>query len=294
MLIFVAVTAQQTAYRNQMWNLASKDYVHSTTPVCEALNKLFTLTSTYESQLAKIMKKRLWNPKSPTGDDATRFYPSIAHLQAEFGKPYRGATSFGQQIEKSMENVYRSSAQVSSGQIRLTVQRLIGAPRSILEVGSFIGSGIVYTWAPLVQDGTVISLDTWDGALVMKLHSHDHITKLSGRSLYETFLSRMVTRNLTNAVFPMRMSSLVGARLLYYLGYKFDLIYVDSAHEIGETLIELKLFYDLLRPGGMMMGDDYDWLAVKHDIALFGECTGTTIHKIPNTVQWYVHKSPRG
>lgn len=276
-----------------MWNsISSKNPIDAHATICDALEKMFTLTSVYEGQLASAMRARSWNPQSSSGNDATRFYPSITDLTSEFGNPYKQAGPFETRVEKYIETIYKSSAQKAQFKIKSTIRKLIGNPRSILEVGSFIGSGIVNVWAPLVQNmtGTVISLDTWDGALCMKLHTHDHITKFTNRSLYDTFGSRMITRKLTNVVYPMRMPSLMGARLLYYLGYKFDAIYVDSAHEIGETLIELKLFHDLLRPGGVLMGDDYSWTAVRHDTALFSKCTGTIIHPIPNTGQWYLQK----
>jgi hypothetical protein len=37
---------------------------------------------------------------------------------------------------------------------------------------------------------------------------------------------------------------------------KFYLIYLDSAHEQGETLIELALYWNILQPGGVLFGDD--------------------------------------
>lgn len=47
------------------------------------------------------------------------------------------------------------------------------------------------------------------------------------------------------------------------------MIYLDSAHEIDETYIELCLYWRQLRPGGILMGDDYGWPAVRTDVDRF-------------------------
>ena len=57
-----------------------------------------------------------------------------------------------------------------------------------------------------------------------------------------------------------------------------DLIYIDSAHERGETIIEIHLYWQLVRPGGLLMGDDYrDFPAVRSDVDEFARCEGLTI-----------------
>jgi hypothetical protein len=44
---------------------------------------------------------------------------------------------------------------------------------------------------------------------------------------------------LTQHVFPLAMSSLTAARLLAVANWHADVVYLDSAHEQGETLLEL-------------------------------------------------------
>jgi predicted O-methyltransferase YrrM len=66
------------------------------------------------------------------------------------------------------------------------------------------------------------------------------------------------------------MSSITAARLIATLNWKVDLIYLDSAHEIGETFAELYVYFQLLRKGGLLIGDDYkSFPAVQHDVDLF-------------------------
>lgn len=71
-------------------------------------------------------------------------------------------------------------------------------------------------------------------------------------------------------VVPLRVSSIVGARMLKVLNYEIDFVYVDSAHEAGETFMELMLFHDVLKSKGILFGDDYHGFpAVKYDVDLF-------------------------
>lgn len=48
-----------------------------------------------------------------------------------------------------------------------------------------------------------------------------------------------------------------------------DFLYLDSAHLKGETLLEITEAYRLMRPGGVLLGDDLDWPAVESDLSEF-------------------------
>ena len=48
-----------------------------------------------------------------------------------------------------------------------------------------------------------------------------------------------------------------------------EVIYLDSAHEAGETLLELQLAWSILAPGGVLFGDDWKWHAVRNDVLRF-------------------------
>ena len=54
-------------------------------------------------------------------------------------------------------------------------------------------------------------------------------------------------------------------------------IYLDSAHELGETLHELWVAWNTLpAEGGIIWGDDWTWMAVGHDVGLFASCMGSS------------------
>lgn len=82
------------------------------------------------------------------------------------------------------------------------------------------------------------------------------------------------------------------------LEYNVDAIYLDSAHEYGETFLELMMYWEVLKPGGVLFGDDYHGFpAVKHDVDLFVTMKGLNLQFPPNERQagelrtWFLQKS---
>ena len=58
-----------------------------------------------------------------------------------------------------------------------------------------------------------------------------------------------------------------------------DVAYIDTAHEQGETLGEMFAYWELLRPGGLLLGDDYNYFpAVKYDVDAFVGHKNLTLH----------------
>ena len=75
---------------------------------------------------------------------------------------------------------------------------------------------------------------------------------------------------------------IVGAKLLKRLAAQDrlsslpDVIYLDSAHEPDETFLELTSCWDLLRPGGVLLGDDWGWEAISADVTRFAGTVSTS------------------
>lgn len=99
-------------------------------------------------------------------------------------------------------------------------------------------------------------------------------------TIFERFLAN--TKVLRKHLIPIRTTSIVGFKLLgrlytqKRLPYLPHIIYLDSAHELGETYIELQVAWNILQCNGILYGDDWDWPAIKHDVSRF-----VTDKKIP-------------
>lgn len=84
-------------------------------------------------------------------------------------------------------------------------------------------------------------------------------------------------------------TSIVGAKFLKALDFQPDLVYLDSAHEQDETYFEIGLYYELLRPGGVLFGDDFLWSSVSHDVRRFTDERGLDLHNLDGNT-WAIVK----
>jgi hypothetical protein len=260
------------------------------------ISELWKIDPMGEGQLYKIHRnevaRAIPNPEIhyPTKEE---FMKLVYHSTKS---PYIGITP-----DKGTNYNYVSFAQKLRDTIHnFVIKKLGGPPRFIIEVGSFIGSGAIHTWASLVKknndtEAMVVCIDTWQGDINMRLGEafQDFMSLQHGAPrLYHRFLSHVVLNELTDTIFPLPIASIVGARLLALTHWKIDLIYVDSAHEVGETFSELVLYFQLVRPGGLLMGDDYEaFPAVKHDVDLFVKMYGDQlIFEMVHPNEWAIQK----
>jgi hypothetical protein len=80
------------------------------------------------------------------------------------------------------------------------------------------------------------------------------------------------------------------------------MIYLDAAHSYQEVLADIRAFWPLVRPGGVLFGDDYEllWPGVIRAVHEWGEQVGlnpgrsTAMASTPNgpmsNTKWFVQK----
>jgi hypothetical protein len=257
--------------------------------------------------------EELWTLK-PVGE--SQLFKNLVPIHNKYGKTlhyptklelfrilYHSDTSPYDNLDHVKNDVlkgkYESYAQVNAKMIQDFVLKHQGRnPRFAIEVGSFVGSGALHVWGPLAKasnDSMVLCVDTWEGDINMRL-SPDFQKFMNLRhgfpSLYKMFIDRVKINGMDNVIFPLPLASLTAGRLLSVLNWVVDVVYIDSAHEIGETFAELFIYFQLVRPGGILMGDDYtNFPAVKHDVDLFVKYKGDSLkfHFLGNS-QWAILK----
>ena len=173
------------------------------------------------------------------------------------------------------------------------IQELIAArgPRvDMLEVGAWTGHGTLY-WraaiAKLPQKGSVTCVDPWRpyhsdfDREVNPVCKEMHEALSSGRA-YELFLSN-------TAAFPD-----VGVPIYHHRGTleevapklgEFDIVFVDGSHYYADVLKDLQIARSLVRPGGLIVGDD---LEIQMD-----ECEESWIRAHPKIDCWMYHPAGR-
>ena len=228
----------------------------------ETFNKWFSATTNADKQLQQIIQQNKFKRIQPTYKDISNTLFRCDNIYSNYKTP------------KNLQPCTMYSSHIGSKTISQIKEQLGYDPKFGVEVGSFIGCSAKILGNMMHENhGILLCVDTWCGDINMWLMSrfHETMNKTDGNpKIYDIFMNNMIKNNLTNTVIPLRVSSIVGARMLKVLNYEIDFVYIDSAHEAGETFMELMLYHDILRNGGVIFGDDYkDFPAVKHDLDLF-------------------------
>jgi hypothetical protein len=143
------------------------------------------------------------------------------------------------------------------------------APSLILEVGSWKGTSAIHMVDLLKkyhpspdQNFTIVCIDTWLGAIehiddsiefgIEKYRQHGY------PHLYDQFLANVMYANHQDWIVPFPNTSLIAARFLRKQQIQADLIYIDASHEEEDVYADVTNYWQLLRSGGIMFGDDWD------------------------------------
>jgi hypothetical protein len=146
----------------------------------------------------------------------------------------------------------------------------IGQPKTIIEVGSYLGASTHYLANQLADGGALYAVDWWRGLNYAqeKPVPGDHLTGWGHKlpketNMYEQFLSNMVHLGVDSKVFPIRSKTLDAVAKLHEKGvHQADLIYIDADHSYSVVLEELKAYFHFVEgKKGIICGDDWLWSA---------------------------------
>jgi hypothetical protein len=169
-------------------------------------------------------------------------------------------------------------------------------PGLVIEVGTWKGASVVHM-AELAKKLSLptkfICVDTWlgdDRAWSNSEYRKGLMLRNGYPSLFRQFVFNLRSRNLIDDVFPLPLSSNAAARLLKRSGVVADMIYIDGGHEEDDVALDLKLYYELLRPGGAMFGDDYspEWIGVVRAVNRF--CADRGLVLSTGGAKWFLAK----
>lgn len=170
-------------------------------------------------------------------------------------------------------------------------------PGIVVDVGVWKGASTIYL-AELMKStgiaGTVIAVDTFLGSV-------EHWDRNSGFAaliprrfgmplLYEQFLSNVVRCGAQDRVVPLPQTSTTASLLLRRVGVQAGLIHIDASHEYEDVLRDARAYWDILLPGGFLVGDDYDqyWPGVVQAANQFATEKGLQL--MTSTPKWIVRK----
>lgn len=174
-----------------------------------------------------------------------------------------------------------------------------GEPLLVVECGSFVGGSACRIARALKAAGheassAIVCIDPFCGdANMWSDHNgwREWLRLQGGRPrLFEQFVSNVLAEGHEDVILPLCATACVGMSALLRLIAQADspstspplprpgLVYLDSAHEEGEVLLELRRAHTLLAPGGWLLGDDYAWAAVQSDVLRFAsQCSAVEL-----------------
>ncbi|HET6233978.1 MAG TPA: class I SAM-dependent methyltransferase [Acetobacteraceae bacterium] len=166
---------------------------------------------------------------------------------------------------------------------------LIIRPAFWLEIGSMLGGSAIRT-AEAVNRASIpmqiVCIDPFCGDVNMWAWERPLAAGNAWRflrvedcrpTIYERFLANVLFQGHHDIILPIMTTSSVGLKLLSRLMQEQrlsvlpEVIYLDAAHEVDETFLEVRSSWALLPAGGVLLGDDWDWPAVRGDVLKFAE-----------------------
>ncbi len=149
-------------------------------------------------------------------------------------------------------------------------------PGLIVEVGTWLGGSAIHMGQMLraagLNDGCIICVDTWLGSSEHFLDASQHasLKLIDGRATYyDDFMRNVVRHGLHDIIVPFSITSIAAAEVLRECSFTPDLIYLDGDHTARGFRADLELYWEILRPGGCLIGDDFDWEQVQWNVINF-------------------------
>jgi predicted O-methyltransferase YrrM len=122
-----------------------------------------------------------------------------------------------------------------------------------LEIGSFEGRSATWLLENILTNKTskIVCVDTFDGSVE---HIDDPELNKLLPTLYDTFCHNI--SSFADQVIIKRGKS---QEILKHMDQLFDFIYIDGDHTAVAVLEDAVLSFALLKPGGILIFDDYMW-----------------------------------
>ncbi|MCC7060900.1 MAG: class I SAM-dependent methyltransferase [Burkholderiaceae bacterium] len=150
-------------------------------------------------------------------------------------------------------------------------------PAIILDVGVWKGQSTItlaVAQKEVCEDGMVVAIDTFLGSPEHWSRARSDI-RLSLRfkhgrpNFYETFLENVILTGNAERILPLAQTSENAAAILRKNKIVPDRVHIDAAHEYRSVLRDIEVYFDLLRPGGILVGDDFSWTGVARAVVNF-------------------------
>ena len=133
-----------------------------------------------------------------------------------------------------------------------------------LQLGVYTGDASRWLLDNVLYNCTYSALhdvDTWEGS---QEEAHENI---NFDEVYETYRKRMIklTSNKIDVYYPVKICRtttidwFINRQETWNCWGKYEFIYIDADHTAAGVLVDAELSWQLLKSGGIMAFDDYQW-----------------------------------
>lgn len=146
----------------------------------------------------------------------------------------------------------------------------------ILEVGAFLGRSTYCLAASSKPSVRVVAVDTWDGHGIGRVYDHKLYSAEDVKKTLDNFLR--YTSDVSDKIEPRIVKH--KHRVLDLPEKSFDLIFIDAEHTNQRVRGDLLFYGSKLKPGGMIIGDDYTsplWPGVPEEVTEFAKFFGVEV-----------------
>jgi hypothetical protein len=135
-------------------------------------------------------------------------------------------------------------------------------PVITVEIGVWKGASTLHMAECLKQaeSGAVIAVDTWLGSVehwVLPEYFAEMSFFAGYPAMYHKFIGNVLRAGLADYVVPLPLDSINAAHLLQHTAIIPGMIHLDAGHSYDGVLSDLRSWWPLLAPGGLLIGDDY-------------------------------------
>jgi len=135
----------------------------------------------------------------------------------------------------------------------LEIESLLPRRRRVLEIGCFEGRSTSWILQNFLEaDGTICCFDTFEGS---PEHSNLQLDGLFER--WQNNVKSVISEK--QNIYVQVKRSFQGLAQLIKDNESFDFIYVDGSHTAPDVLADACMSWGLLRVGGIVLFDDYQW-----------------------------------
>ncbi len=136
-------------------------------------------------------------------------------------------------------------------------------PAIVIQVGVSKGGSTIPMAAHLRDlglDSVVIAIDTWLGGSDHWINDQwfDELGLNNSRpGLFQIFCNNVRQEGLAGYVVPFPLDPTNAAKALDHFKIRPDLVHIDAGHDYQAVLSDLRQWWPALKPGGILIGDDY-------------------------------------